>query len=121
GLSANLVGVTPEKAIKLAVNDYCRARFSEKLGVTPENLPLQYGLASGAVAGSCQVIATNPMEITKIKMQLSAVGEPEASSGPKASGGVRSVKQNQLVQTVWRLGFKGLYRGSLSTLCRDVP
>ncbi|PJF18656.1 Mitochondrial substrate/solute carrier domain-containing protein [Paramicrosporidium saccamoebae] len=105
GLSANLIGVTPEKAIKLAVNDYSRAHFALRAGTCPEKLPVQYGMASGAIAGFCQVIATNPMEITKIQMQLAARGQGNA----------------KLLDVVKRLGLRGLYRGTLATLCRDVP
>jgi hypothetical protein len=97
--------VTPEKAIKLAVNDYSRAHFALRLGTCPEKLPVQYGMASGAIAGFCQVIATNPMEITKIQMQL-ATREQGAAT---------------LLGVVRRLGLRGLYRGSVATLCRDVP
>ncbi|KAG5461340.1 MAG: mitochondrial carrier domain-containing protein, partial [Olpidium bornovanus] len=39
GMGANLVGITPEKAIKLAVNDYTREKLAERKGVLPDNLP----------------------------------------------------------------------------------
>ena len=109
GLSANLIGVTPEKAIKLAVNDYARAYFGVKLNVAPEVIPAFYGMMAGAVAGFCQVIATNPMEIVKIQMQLAS---RELTTFPGAKS---------LVSVVKRLGFTGLYRGTLATLSRDVP
>ena len=66
GLGANLVGVTPEKAIKLAANEYLR----EKLGEDEGPLPLHYEMLAGAGAGFVQCIATNPMEITKIRLQV---------------------------------------------------
>lgn len=107
GLGANVLGVTPEKAIKLAVNDYSRAFFARRLECPNDKLPVLYGMISGACAGLCQVVATNPMEIVKIKMQLSAKSAPHTKQG--------------LLFTIKQLGFSGLYRGTLSTLCRDVP
>jgi len=63
GLGANLVGVTPEKAIKLAANEF----FREHLEKDDGSITLQNEMIAGALAGFCQVIATNPMEITKIR------------------------------------------------------
>ena len=59
-------------------------------------------MLAGATAGFCQVIATNPMEIVKIRMQM--------SNG-----------STSMVQTVKDLGLRGLYRGTAATLSRDVP
>jgi len=101
GLSANLVGVTPEKALKLAVNDYLRQTLQ---GDSPE-IPLMYEVIAGAGAGFCQVIATNPMEIVKIRLQVA--GE--------------SQQKRSLVEVVRELGVRGLYYGAPATLLRDVP
>lgn len=62
----------------------------------------------GAIAGFCQVVATNPMEIVKIQMQLASKSLPNRD-GTHLLGVIRS------------LGLRGLYRGTLATLCRDVP
>jgi len=73
GLPPTLVGVIPEKAIKLAVNDYLRERLQESepknANGTPKTLPLGKQILAGAGAGLCQVIATNPVEIVKIRLQ----------------------------------------------------
>ena len=66
------------------------------------------GMLSGATAGLCQVIATNPMEITKIQLQL------QGSRGPNA-------KQITAIDVVRQLGLRGMYRGTFATLARDVP
>lgn len=68
GLGANLTGVIPEKAIKLAANE----TFREKLENEDGSIDLHNEVLAGASAGFCQVIATNPMEITKIRMQMQA-------------------------------------------------
>lgn len=110
GLAPNLVGIIPEKAIKLAVNDYARERCAALLDMeNPDNIPLMYGMLSGATAGLCQVIATNPMEIVKIQLQL---------QGSRAGAAVSKVSALELVK---QLGLKGLYKGSTATLARDVP
>lgn len=108
GLLANLVGISPEKAIKLAVNDYSREFWARRLGVQESTLPLSYGMLSGATAGMCQVIATNPMEITKINLQVTGAS---GASGLKPS----------TLDVVKGLGSRGLYKGTAATLCRDVP
>lgn len=62
----NLVGIVPEKAIKLGANDFFREQFADANG----RVSLQKGALSGALAGFFQCIATNPMEIVKIRMQV---------------------------------------------------
>lgn len=107
GIVPNLVGITPEKAIKLAVNDFAREYWAQRTNVSEEKLAIQYGMLSGATAGLCQVIATNPMEIVKIQMQVA--GGQKLAPGeqrPTAMGIVRS------------LGLRGLYRGTPATLLR---
>jgi hypothetical protein len=106
GLQPSLIGVTPEKAIKLAVNDGMRHYLSRHTRVPEHELPLIYGMISGATAGLCQVLATNPMEIVKIQMQLAGT----SGGAPKT---LRSVLQ--------QLGIRGLYYGAAATLSRDIP
>jgi hypothetical protein len=53
------------------------------------------------------VIATNPMEITKIRMQMQALLPPE--------------QRMSAVQVVRQMGLRGLYSGTIATLSRDVP
>jgi len=67
-------------------------------------------MLSGAAAGFCQVIATNPMEITKIQLQLQ--GSRSSVTGATKLSGWDVAKQ---------LGIKGVYKGTTATLARDVP
>eukprot|EP00698_Gefionella_okellyi_P003869 TRINITY_DN13588_c0_g1_i1.p1 TRINITY_DN13588_c0_g1~~TRINITY_DN13588_c0_g1_i1.p1 ORF type:complete len:351 (-),score=75.15 TRINITY_DN13588_c0_g1_i1:60-1058(-) len=97
GLIAQLVGITPEKAIKLAANDFFRFNLPKN---AKGELPLVMEMVAGAGAGLCQFVATNPMEIVKIQMQVS-----------KAPASV----------VLKQLGLAGLYKGSVSTLIRDIP
>ncbi|KAJ1980255.1 mitochondrial aspartate-glutamate transporter agc1 [Dimargaris cristalligena] len=110
GLVPNLVGITPEKAIKLAVNDFTREWLAGRYlapGQSESQLGPGYGMIAGATAGVCQVIVTNPMEIVKINMQVA--GTTPGAPKPTAMGLVR------------QLGLRGLYRGTPATLLRDVP
>eukprot|EP00049_Salpingoeca_infusionum_P014495 m.271700 g.271700 ORF g.271700 m.271700 type:complete len:295 (+) comp15683_c18_seq4:183-1067(+) len=103
GLMPNLVGVTPEKAIKLVANEI----FREKFGEMERPLKLWEEMVAGAGAGACQMVATTPMELVKIQMQMQnklPVNERQTT-----------------MQVVRSLGFRGLYSGGVATLCRDVP
>jgi len=68
GLVPNLVGIFPEKAIKLGVNDFLRLKLRDDRG----EVSLARGALAGAVAGFTQCVATNPMEIVKIRLQVRA-------------------------------------------------
>ncbi|KAI9471460.1 mitochondrial aspartate-glutamate transporter agc1 [Coemansia sp. RSA 989] len=118
GLVPNLAGVTPEKAIKLAVNDIVRGALAKQAGTTPEKLPVMYGAVAGASAGLCQVIATNPMEIVKIQMQVAATNTVAVGNGAAVVGGAPRVTAMGIVR---ELGLRGLYKGTCATLLRDVP
>jgi len=107
GLGPQLVGVAPEKAIKLTVNDLVRGRAMD-----PETgrIKLMWELIAGGTAGGCQVIFTNPLEIVKIRLQIQ--GEAAKAEGAVPRGAVHIVKQ---------LGVLGLYRGASACLLRDIP
>lgn len=108
GLGPQLVGVAPEKAIKLTVNDLLRKLFS-----TNNNgeiyLPME--ILAGGGAGASQVIFTNPLEIVKIRLQTQ--GEL-AKANPTAS-------KVSAIAHVRELGFTGLYKGAGACLLRDIP
>ncbi|XP_043483185.1 calcium-binding mitochondrial carrier protein Aralar1 isoform X1 [Leptopilina heterotoma] len=103
GLVPQLMGVAPEKAIKLTVNDFCRDKFSDKNG----NIPLMGEIVSGACAGGSQVIFTNPLEIVKIRLQVAG----EIMGGQKVRAWA----------VVKELGLFGLYKGARACFLRDVP
>lgn len=69
GLIPQLVGVAPEKAIKLAMNDLVRTILKDK---ETGELPLKYEVLAGFAAGGSQVLFTNPLEIVKIRLQGSS-------------------------------------------------
>ncbi len=104
GLTVQLIGVAPEKAIKLTVNDFVRDKFNQHHG----SLPLYGEVLAGGMAGMCQVIFTNPMEIVKIRMQVA--GEIHSQA-----------KRESIGKIVRELGFLGLYKGVRACLLRDIP
>lgn len=103
GLVPQLMGVAPEKAIKLTVNDFVRDKFTDKNG----NIPMWGEILSGACAGGSQVIFTNPLEIVKIRLQVAG----EIAGGAKVRAWT----------VVKELGLFGLYKGARACLLRDVP
>lgn len=103
GLVPQLIGVAPEKAIKLTMNDLVRDKFTDKQGV----IPYWGEVVAGACAGGSQVVFTNPLEIVKIRLQVS--GEIPNSVKLSALGVVKE------------LGLFGLYKGARACLLRDVP
>ena len=115
GLGPQLVGVAPEKAIKLTVNDLVRNLTKDK---DTGKIALWAEIVSGGSAGGCQVIFTNPLEIVKIRLQTqgemlrTAVKEGMANPAAPRRGAVSIVKE---------LGLLGLYKGAGACLLRDIP
>ncbi|XP_028292633.1 calcium-binding mitochondrial carrier protein Aralar1-like [Gouania willdenowi] len=103
GLLPQLIGVAPEKAIKLTMNDFVRDKFTTQDG----GIPLAAEILAGGCAGGSQVIFTNPLEIVKIRLQVA--GEITTRSRVSALAVVRE------------LGFFGLYKGAKACFLRDIP
>uniref|UniRef100_A0A8C9AJ45 Solute carrier family 25 member 12 n=1 Tax=Prolemur simus TaxID=1328070 RepID=A0A8C9AJ45_PROSS len=103
GLIPQLIGVAPEKAIKLTVNDFVRDKFIRKDG----SIPLPAEILAGGCAGGSQVIFTNPLEIVKIRLQVAG----EITTGPRVSA----------LNVLRDLGIFGLYKGAKACFLRDIP
>ncbi|KAG1959554.1 mitochondrial glutamate carrier 1 [Pimephales promelas] len=126
GAAVNLTLVTPEKAIKLAANDF----FRHQLSKDGQKLTLVGEMLAGCGAGTCQVIVTTPMEMLKI--QLQDAGRIEAQRnliGRDGGGGAKANVVQRKSPTALQLsrdllkdkGITGLYTGLGATLLRDVP
>jgi len=102
GLPAQLVGITPEKAIKLTVNDLIRYKFTDK---KTGFIPIIGEVIAGATAGFSQVIVTSPYELVKVRLQTQAI-----------RGSTKSA-----YAIIQELGFRGIFTGVEATLLRDVP
>ncbi|KZL83382.1 mitochondrial carrier, partial [Colletotrichum incanum] len=107
GVVPQLIGVAPEKAIKLTVNDIVRGYFTNKEG------KIWYGheILAGGAAGGCQVVFTNPLEIVKIRLQVQGEVAKTVEGAPRRSA----------MWIVRNLGLVGLYKGASACLLRDVP
>ncbi len=86
GIGPQVIGVVPEKTIKLFIHDSTVLLIGEPL--------------SGALAGLCQVVVTNPLEIVKVRLQL--------------ADGRRTIRD-----VVDEIGFAGLYTGAVACAARD--
>ncbi|KAL3423412.1 hypothetical protein PVAG01_05159 [Phlyctema vagabunda] len=107
GVLPQLVGVAPEKAIKLTVNDLVRGHFSASDG----KIWIPHEILAGGSAGACQVIFTNPLEIVKIRLQVQG----------EVAKNVEGVPRRSAMWIVRNLGLVGLYKGASACLLRDVP
>ncbi|RYP02649.1 hypothetical protein DL764_005694 [Monosporascus ibericus] len=108
GVFPQLVGVAPEKAIKLTVNDLARGFLTDK---NTGEIKWQHEVLSGGTAGACQVVFTNPLEIVKIRLQVQ--GEVAKAAG--------DAQKRSAMWIVKNLGLAGLYKGASACLLRDVP
>ncbi|KAK6018993.1 hypothetical protein OSTOST_15389 [Ostertagia ostertagi] len=102
GLLPQIVGVAPEKAIKLTMNDFVRDKFSHD-----GKIPLWAEILAGGCAGASQVIFTNPLEIVKIRLQV--------------AGEIQSASKIGVFTVMKDLGFLGLYKGARACFLRDIP
>eukprot|EP00301_Raphidiophrys_heterophryoidea_P020336 c505_g1_i1.p1 GENE.c505_g1_i1~~c505_g1_i1.p1 ORF type:complete len:780 (-),score=144.78 c505_g1_i1:239-2518(-) len=106
GLPAQLIGVAPEKAIKLATNDLLRGLFKNENQEV--NFPLE--VLAGGCAGGMQVFFTNPYELVKIRLQVQGTLKNTPGYEPKSA-----------VTLVKEIGFRGLYKGASACWLRDIP
>jgi len=113
GLLPQVIGVAPEKAIKLTVNDAIR-RVGRRHSANGE-ITMPWEILAGSCAGACQVIFTNPLEITKIRLQVQGELISDAVRHSKA------IRSKSALDIVRELGLRGLYKGALVCLMRDVP
>ncbi|XP_010176142.1 mitochondrial glutamate carrier 1 [Antrostomus carolinensis] len=135
GAAVNLTLVTPEKAIKLAANDFFRHHLSKD----GKKLTLLREMLARCGAGTCQVIVTTPMEMLKIQLQDAGriaaqkklmAAQAQLSSSSSSAAGVGAAgpavetrtTATQITRELLRSkGIAGLYKGLGATLLRDVP
>lgn len=67
GLVPQLIGVAPEKAIKLTMNDLVRGKTRDP---DTGKIKLYWEVVAGATAGGSQVVFTNPLEIVSVPPDL---------------------------------------------------
>ncbi|XP_035212954.1 mitochondrial glutamate carrier 1-like isoform X1 [Stegodyphus dumicola] len=114
GSAVNILLITPEKAIKLAANDFFRHHLSSGSG----KLSLQREMIAGGSAGFCQIIVTTPMELLKI--QLQDAGRVATKSAAEGGTVVSTSATSIALQLLRSRGIAGLYKGTAATMLRDV-
>ena len=97
GVLVQIVGIAPEKTIKLFVNDAMRTFLSAHFGT----LSLPGEILAGGTAGLCQDLITCPLELFKTQLQTSS-----------------DRKMSDIFVEIG--GFRGLYKGALPCVARDV-
>ena len=103
GLSLYLLQMAPEKAIKLATNDFLRDKLRE---AQHGHLSVGQEVVAGACAGLTNVVFFNPLEIIKIRLQLA---------------GTFSTLKTETVATIAReLGLANVYKAATACMVRDV-
>lgn len=127
GAAVNLTLVTPEKAIKLAANDFFRNILSQE----GKELTLVREMLAGCGAGTCQVVVTSPMEMLKIQLQDAGrlatqkvvAGEGAAAAIPHPPAATPKRPSALLIarDLLRTQGISGVYKGLGATLLRDVP
>lgn len=114
GSAVNILLITPEKAIKLAANDYFRHHLTTKDG----KLPITRQMAAGGLAGACQIVITTPMELLKIQLQDAGRLAAQAKASGKT---IPKVSASQIaMELLKKKGIAGLYKGTGATALRDV-
>ncbi|ODM99428.1 Mitochondrial glutamate carrier 1 [Orchesella cincta] len=122
GSGVNILLITPEKAIKLAANDFFRYHLTTRDG----KLPISMQMAAGGCAGFCQIIITTPMELLKIQLQDAGRVAAQANLAMKTAGGASTAAVPKMSATSIALdllrtkGITGLYKGTAATMLRDV-
>lgn len=114
GSAVNILLITPEKAIKLAANDF----FRHYLSMPGGSLSLWREMASGGLAGLFQIVVTTPMELLKI--QLQDAGRVATKQGGEAAVVPRPTALGITLELLRTKGMLGLYKGIGATACRDV-
>ena len=96
GLMVNVIGIAPEKTIKLSANSIVRGAMIGYFGY----LPLAGEVCAGGIAGFSQVLVTNPLEVIKLKLQTSKMTVKDVMSQVH--------------------GIADLYQGAEACIARDV-
>lgn len=113
GSAVNILLITPEKAIKLAANDYFRYYLT-----TNGSLTITRQMLAGGLAGLCQIIITTPMELLKIQMQ--DAGRIAAQAKETGKPFSKSSATKIALDLLKSKGITGLYKGISATILRDV-
>jgi len=117
GSAVNILLITPEKAIKLAANDY----FRYKLTLSNGSLPIHREMLAGGSAGFCQIVVTTPMELLKLNLQDAGRVAAQAKAAGASTADIPKISATKITLDLLKTrGLRGLYKGHAATMLRDV-
>lgn len=115
GVTVVATMTSPEKALKLGINDYFRNYFGDP---NTGKIQLKHEFIAAALAGSGQQLLTTPIEMIKIRLQMDTMKrlmyQMEHSKLPEEP-------PLTAIRVIKSLGFPGIYRGISVALMRDIP
>merc|ERR1712042_415955 len=117
GSAVNILLITPEKAIKLAANDFFRHKLTKPDGT----LPVTREMVAGGCAGLCQIVVTTPMELLKIQLQDAGRVAAQLKSQGQSTAQLPKISALSITKELLASkGIFGLYKGTKATMLRDV-
>ena len=118
GIYPPLLAAGPELFIKATINKLILSAVSRDL---PPEYAMHAEIVSGACAGATQLLITNPLEVTKIRLQMQGetnrIFKEKGFAVPKGLG----LHYAPFTEVMKELGVSGLYKGASACLLRDVP
>lgn len=117
GMGAQLLGVAPEKSLKLLAYTAAHAALLDYLAAPHGGeLPFGWEALAGCAAGCAQTLVACPLEAMKIPLQMAGAGDPAAA----AAGAESSSPPPSVAAIAAGLGLRGLFRGVGVCLLRDA-
>lgn len=132
GLTSPLIGSVVENAIVFSFNGGMKdfLAVDEQRNTLTQPNPLWKYFAAGAFAGIGTAFILTPVELVKCKLQVEQAG-PSSTTALGSTTSISSSNENvvsrksgpiQIVGDILRTeGIKGLFRGQVSCLMREVP
>ncbi|KAA0198214.1 hypothetical protein HAZT_HAZT002905, partial [Hyalella azteca] len=110
GMASPMAGVGAVNAVIFGVHGSVSKRFED-----PDALKSHF--TAGVCAGFVQAFIASPVELTKTRLQIQAdIITPGSNVAPKYTGPLQCAKH--ILRTE---GFRGLFRGQLITIMREIP
>lgn len=106
GMSSPMAGVAAVNAILFGVYGNMQRRMPD-----PESLSAHF--MAGAAAGFTQSVVASPMELAKTRVQIQDTGSSTLQKYRSPLHCIREVYRTE--------GFRGVFRGQLITILREVP
>eukprot|EP00899_Mesostigma_viride_P028741 jgi/Mesvir1/9051/Mv21329-RA.2 len=71
GLLPQMLGVAPEKAIKISINNFLRRELVNLANVPSDSaLPVHLAFLAGGLSGLAQIVVANPTTMVKVQLQM---------------------------------------------------